>query len=245
MWALMAVAAIVVLTVPQPAFGSGCFGGHPDIVPRNGSGSVPSNARITIARRAPAGVSWTGPDQRRVPFHERRAGSGQSAALILTSDSALVPGVHTIQTTDPDNTHTFTVVNHADSSPPRLTGRLTLEAVHSPDSSSECPETTFIRVSLTPPDDDGTQTEDLTYFIWVGPVNTSAAPEPDLVLPAESVSRGLVSFRFGELDCGCIPRITLKPGSRYRVTVRAVDAAGHVSANALSAVVTIPSAGAR
>jgi hypothetical protein len=238
---LMALAAAAVLTLPQCAHASGCFGGQPDIVPRSGSRRVPSNSRVTIARRAPAGVSWIDPSQRRVSFHERRVGSGPSAALVLTSHSPLAPGLHTLQTTDPDSTHMFTVVPAADSLPPRITGRLTLEAFHAPDPASECPETTFIRVSVPAPEDDRTETEDLTYFVWVTSPDAAVTPNPDLVLPAESVSQGRVFFRFGELDCGCIPRAKLEPGGQYRVTVRAVDAAGNVSANRLAATVTVPS----
>lgn len=241
---LLAFAAAVVLATLQQVHGSGCFGGQPDVVPRNGSANVPSNGRVTISRRVPARVSWTGPDQRRIAFHERRAGSGPSSGLVLISDSPLAPGLHTIQTTDPDVIHTFSVVSATDSLPPSLTGPLTLEAVHAPDSSSECPDTTYIRASVPAPPDDRTKTEDLTYFVWLGPVDFQATRAPDIILPAESVSDSGVLFRFGEVDCGCIPRIKLEPGRHYRVTVRAVDTAGNVSVNALSANVTVPAAAA-
>ncbi|MBC8164903.1 MAG: hypothetical protein H7Y20_03400, partial [Bryobacteraceae bacterium] len=121
-------AAVLFFTSLQPAQPSGCFGGEPDISPRNGSMSVPSNGRVTIARRSPAGVSWLGPNRQPIAFRERQAGSGPSAARILVSDALLQPGVHTVQTTDPDLTRTFTVISSADSLPPLLSGTLKLEA---------------------------------------------------------------------------------------------------------------------
>ena len=234
------IAAVALLTSPRFAAASGCFGGQPDISPRNGSTSVSSNSRVTIARRLPAGVTWVGPDGQQIAFRERQMGSGPSAVRILSSEEPLRPGAHTIQTTDPDLIHTFTVVPFADSLPPRISGVLSLEAHNSPEPTSECPENTFIRASFPVPQDDGTDANDLTFAVQIRASGLKESAMSDLVLPAETIAGGRVYFRFGETGCGCIPRIKLQPGTTYQITVRAIDAAGNVSANGISGMVSVP-----
>ena len=234
------VTAVVFLISLRLAWASGCFGGSPDISPRDNSMNVPSNGRITIARRVPAGVSWFGPDGRQIAFSERQAGFGPSAARILTSDAPLPPGSHRIQTTDPDVIHKFIVLPSADSLPPRLAGLLTLEALNTPEPSSECPENIFIRARFPAPQDDKTDTKDLTYLLWIRPMDTQGAVAPDLLLPAEAIVRGEVYLRFGETGCGCIPQFKLQPGTTYRITLRALDLAGNESADTLSGTVAVP-----
>ena len=238
------VGAVVLITSLR-LDSSGCFGGAPDILPRNGSVSVPSNGRITIARRSPESVSWIGPNGRPITVHERQMGLGPSAARILTSDSALPAGVHTIQTTGPDATQTFHVVSAADSLAPVLAGPLTLEAFNAPEPSSECPENIFIRARFPAPQDDRTAVNDLAYFVWIHRPDQQGSATPHLVLPAEGTARGEAFLRFGETGCGCIPKMKLEPGIRYQITLRAVDLAGHQSVNALSGMVTVPAAGTR
>jgi hypothetical protein len=240
----IAIAAALFCIFPQPARTSGCFGGQPDIRPDGGSPGVPSNARVTIARRTPASVLWFGPDEQRVSFDVRTAGSGPSAARILTPTSSLRPGIHTIQTTNPDLIHTFTVRASADLLPPDLAGKLVLEAFNAPEPSSECPDNIFIRAAFPTPRDDRTDAADLTYLVWIRHEDGGMLAAADLVLPAEAIVRGQVFFRFGETGCGCVPRVKLQPGMNYRVTVRAGDAAGHESTNALSGIVSVPLAGA-
>lgn len=221
---------------------SGCFGGSPDITPRNGSPKFPSNGRVTIAGRSAAGVSWVGPDGRQIKFREQRIGPGPSATRILTNEAPLQPGIHTLQTRDPDGTQTFRVVPVADVQPPQLSGPLTLDAFNTTEPSSECPENIFIRARFRGPHDDVTEIRDLTYRVWIQRGTQGGADAPDLVLSAESIVAGEVSFRFGKSGCGCIPPFELKAGARYEVQVQAVDAAGHGSKSTLSGEVTIPTA---
>jgi hypothetical protein len=172
-------------------------------------------------------------------------GSGPSAARILISRTPLKSGSHTLQTTDPDTIHTFTVVPSADVLPPRLEGNLSLDASNAPEPSSECPDTIFIRARFRVPQDDRTHAADLTYFVWIRRDRTSLGGDPDVVLPAEAIAAGEATFRFGEAGCGCIPHVPLEPGTTYRITLRAVDAAGHESVDALSGTVRVPKAGDR
>jgi hypothetical protein len=237
-------AAAVIVTSFRLALASGCFGGEPDISPRNGSTSVPSNARVTVARRSPASLLWVGPGGRQIIYRQRQAGSGPSAARILMSDTALPPGVHTIRTTGPDMTQSFTVTSSTDSLPPSLTGTLMLEAFNAPEPSSECPENIFIRAGFPAPHDDRTDTNNFIYLVWIRDPDGKRSASPDLVLPAESIVRGQVFFRFGETGCGCIPRVKLRAGASYRITLRAVDIAGNESTNTLSGLVTVPFGGA-
>jgi hypothetical protein len=236
------IAALVLLASPRFATASGCFGGQPDILPRNGSTNVPSNSRITIARRLPAGVTWIGPDGRQIAFRERQVGSSPSAARVLSSEGPLQPGTHTVRTIDPDLTHTFTVVPSVDSLPPRFSGVLNLEAHNSPEPSSECPENMFIRAGFPAPQDDGTDTNDLAFAVQIRAIGGKEPGTSELLLPAEAITGGRVYFRLGETGCGCIPKVKLDAGTTYRITVRAIDTAGNESTNSLTGTVIVPAA---
>lgn len=219
---------------------SGCFGGEPDILPRRGAAEVPRNAQVRIARRDAASVRWIGPDGARLAADERRVGRGRSVARVLTATSTLAPGLHRLETRDPDLVHEFTVGSFSDQSAPRLVGELTLAAHLAPEPDSSCPENTWIRASLTLPRDDVTTPDGFSYLIFLGEPEETSWDGAELLVHAESVTGETVHFRIGEAGCGCIPRISLSPGALYRVTVRAVDAAGHLSADSLSAEIRMP-----
>jgi hypothetical protein len=234
------VAVTVQFATPWPGSASGCFGGEPDVAPRQGSRGAPTNGRVVITGRFQGSVTWHGPNGQRIPFRTRQVGTGPSAARVLTGESALPPGSHTIQTTDPDSRQTFFVANLEDSRPPLLSGQLVLTAANAADPTAECPKNLYVRAALPAPRDDYTSVDNFTYLIWVQRVGESASIHPNVVLLAESSDRGAVSFRFGETGCGCLPPFPLESGIAYRVTVRAVDGAGHESADSLSGTVTIP-----
>ncbi|MGH7232706.1 MAG: hypothetical protein ACREJU_15315, partial [Nitrospiraceae bacterium] len=56
----------------------------------------------------------------------------------------------------------------------------------------------------------------------------------DLLVHAEAVSAGMVRFRIGESGCGCLPHAALRLESHYRITILALDVAGHVSSDSLT-----------
>ena len=223
-----------------PVSASGCFGGEPDILPRRGVAAVPRNAQVRIARRAAASVRWIGPDGTRLAVREQRVGRGRSVARVLTSTSALPSGLHRLETRDPDLVHEITVGSFNDQSAPELAGELTLTAHFAPEPGSSCPDNAWIRVSLPLPRDDVTTPDGFSYLVFLGEPEGNRWRRADLLVHAESVTRDTVQFRIGESGCGCIPMISLSPGVLYRVIVAAVDVAGHLSAESLSAEIRMP-----
>lgn len=239
MRALLLVGVALLSSAPSVASASGCFGGEPDVRPRAGAAELPVNTQVRIARRDAAAVTWTGPDGG-VTFDDHRVGTGRSAGRMLTPRSPLTPGTYTVRTAEPDGVHRFTIGHDVDRTPPRLRGELALEARHAPEPGSSCPENTWIRATLSVPEDDRTGLDGFSYLVTLSPATAGSRPAVDLLAHAESVTPTVARFRIGEAGCGCIPYALLTPGTRYRVTVRALDGAGHVSGTALAAEVTIP-----
>ncbi|MGH7233083.1 MAG: hypothetical protein ACREJU_17255, partial [Nitrospiraceae bacterium] len=87
--------AVAVLCAPDGARASGCFGGEPDIRPRDGERNLPINTQARLARRNPMSVSWIAPDGRKLPFGERWVGAGRSTGRLLNPAMPLSPGMHT------------------------------------------------------------------------------------------------------------------------------------------------------
>jgi hypothetical protein len=219
---------------------SGCFGGQPDILPRQASANLPANTQVRIATRDAASVAWFGPDGHAVRFIERKVGRGRSTARVLTPVSELTPGAHTLRTIDPDLEHTFAVAGPVDQTPPSLSGSLVLAGHFAPESDSSCPSNIWIEISLPAPQDDDTSDDGFSYLVFLGNAWQEPLQNADLLVHAESVADGRVRFRIGETGCGCIPRAELQRCTRYRVAVAAVDMAGNLSPQRLSGEVTIP-----
>lgn len=239
----MLVAAI--LCAGRLAESSGCFGGEPDIVPRHKESGLPINTQVRIARRAPAAVSWTGPDGIAVEAREQRIGKGAASARILTPTASLPAGLHTIRTKDPDGVQCFNVGAERDERAPRMRGTLSLESEHAPEPDSSCPENTWIRATFSLPEDDRTRPEGFSYLVDLQNME-SARTRVELLVHAEALEHQTVRFRVGETGCGCIPRARLDANARYRVTIRALDIAGHRSREAISGEITVlPSRGSR
>jgi hypothetical protein len=234
----LAVGVALLSSVPSVASASGCFGGEPDVRPHAGAGSLPANTQVRIARRDAAAVSWTGPGGAMVAFDNRRVGMGRSAGHLLTPLSPLAAGTHTVRTAEPDGVHRFTVGQGLDRTPPRLRGDLALEARFAPEPGSSCPENIWIRATLVLPEDDYTGPDGFSYLVTVS--QATAGPAVALLVHAESVTATTVRFRIGETGCGCLPHVPLTPGTPYRLTIRAIDVAGHVSIAGFAAEVTIP-----
>jgi hypothetical protein len=213
---------------------SGCFGGDPDIVPHREATGLPVDTQVRIARRAPASIVWTGPGGASVPAREERIGSGPATAVTLVPLAPLAAGWHTITTRDPGVTTRFAVGEGADGQPPRLRGTLALESHHAPEPGSTCPVNTWIRAVFDLPDDDRTPPPGFSYLLTLEDVRREGGPRGEILAHAEAIEGRRVRLRVGETGCGCIPRASLDPAARYRVTVRAVDVAGHRSREALS-----------
>lgn len=222
------------------AHASGCFGGQPDILPRQASTNLPANVQIRIATRDAASVAWLGPNGQAVPFGERKVGRGRSTARVLTPLSELAPGVHTLRTTDPDSDHRFEVAGTIDQTAPSLHGSLVLASHFAPEADSTCPTNIWIQISLPAPLDDETADDGFSYLVFLGRVPQEPWLNADLLAHAESVADGQVRFRIGETGCGCIPRAELRRCTRYRIGLVAVDAAGNLSPQFLLGEVTIP-----
>lgn len=219
---------------------SGCFGGQPDVLPRDAAANVPANAQIRIATKDAAAVAWFGPDGQRVAFNERKVGRGRSAARVLTPVSELARGAHTLRTTDPDMDVRFAVTGPIDQTPPSLHGSLVLAGHFAPEPDSTCPTNVWIQVSLPVPLDDATADDSFSYLVFLGRPREEPWRNADLLTHAEAVADGWARFRIGETGCGCIPRVELRPCTRHRVAVVAVDMAGNLSPESLSGEVTIP-----
>lgn len=219
---------------------SGCFGGQPDILPRQASTNLPANTQVRIATRDAASVAWFGPDGHAVRFGERKVGRGRSAARVLTPESELAQGPHTLRTTDPDMDHRFEVAGPVDHTPPSLHGLLVLDGHFAPEADSTCPTNIWIRISLPVPQDNDTADDDFSYLIFLERGAEEPWRDADLLVHAESVADGWARFRIGETGCGCIPWAELRRCTRYRVSVLAVDMAGNLSPQSLSGEITIP-----
>jgi hypothetical protein len=219
---------------------SGCFGGQPEILPRQASTNLPANSQVRIATRDAASVAWFGPDGHAVHFGERKVGHGRSAARVLTPGSELMRGTHTLRTTDPDMDVRFEVAQPVDEIPPSLHGSLILDGHFAPEADSTCPTNIWIRIALPVPQDDRTEDGSFSYLVFLGGGREETWRNADLLVHAESVADGRARFRIGETGCGCIPRAELRRCTRYRVAVVAVDAAGNLSPQSLSGEVTIP-----
>lgn len=236
-----ALLAAAVLCAGRLVESSGCFGGDPDIVPHREATGLPVNTQVRIARRAPAAVVWTGPGGASVRVREEHVGAGPARAVALVPLAPLAAGWHTITTKDPDVTTRFAVGEGADVDPPRLRGTLTLESHHAPEPGSTCPVNTWIRAAFDLPDDDRTPPQAFSYLLTLEDVRGTRGMGGEILAHAEAVEGRRVRLRVGETGCGCLPRASLDPASRYRVTIRALDAAGHRSRESLTGEVAFGS----
>jgi hypothetical protein len=235
-----ALLVLAVAGLASLARASGCFGGHPGALPRNGAAGAPVNTHVRVSGPSAATVVWEGPDGRQIRFREWKVGTSGSFARVFAAESMLAQGAHTIRMKDPDVTQTFDVGRSMDVSPPRMQGTLSLDAVNQLEPGSECPVNRYIRASFPAPADEGGSASDFSYLVWLGDRPGEPWHSADALVHAEAVERAAVRIRFGEAGCGCIPHVRLTPGVTYRLMIRAMDVAGNISRESLSGAVAIP-----
>ncbi|MEL6865892.1 MAG: hypothetical protein AAFP19_15810 [Bacteroidota bacterium] len=220
---------------------SGCFGGQPDIYPRPNTQALASNSMVSITRKDVKAVHWVNRDrQETVAFREEWIGKGKSKSRILYPLQDLSAGTYELHLTEPDEIRSFQVGNKKDKKAPCFKGDLVLESYYRPKPDSECPTNYWIKCQFPIPEDDLTEADAFSYLVYFSKQEKAVLDQADLLVHAERVKVGKVSFRVGESGCGCLPKYQLSPGETYTLSIFVMDRSGKVGKKALYGEVRMP-----